>query len=163
MLSGLPINISCDLRRAVRAAARVERDLAQALRALLRRRVGRRLLARAREQGVHGLHDEEEDRGADGEERDQGVDERPVGEARAVDREVELAEVVLADDRRDQRRDHVPDERVDDRAERSAHDDADREVDDVAPQKELLELASHRRQGYPSRRTDRMGPCWASC
>ena len=49
-----------------------------------------------------------------------------------------------ADDGADQRRQKVLDERRDDRPERPADDDRHRQVDHVAPQKELSEAAQHR-------------------
>src|SRR5579885_2543210 len=89
-----------DQRRAEGAAAGVERDLAQALGALLRRRVERRLAARELDQRVHRQHDEVVDHGGDDDERDDGVDEVAVEELAVIDREGELREVRLAADRR---------------------------------------------------------------
>src|SRR4051794_4507065 len=134
------------LRRAERAALRARRDLAQALRARADVLVDGRLHAPALEEHVDRLdHEEEQDR-RDNDEGQQRVDEVPVQERAAVDREVQRAEVLLADDRGDERRDEVLDERVDDRRERGADDHRDRQVDEVAAQDEgaeLLEDAGH--------------------
>src|SRR5439155_23985654 len=59
----------------------------------------------------------------------------------AVDREVEIAEVGLAEDRGDQGGDQVLDQGLDDRSEGRPDDDADREVDDVPSQQKRLESA----------------------
>ena len=56
-----------------------------------------------------------------------------------------FGEVGLAEDGRDQRRDEVGHERRDHRREGDADDDRHRQVDDVAPQDELLEVRQHRR------------------
>ena len=92
---------------------------------------------------LHRLDDEEEHGGPDRDELDHGRDERAVAEHRVVDREGEVAEVGLADDHRDDRHDQVVDERGDHRRERDAHDERDRELDDVAAEQEVLELLDH--------------------
>ena len=56
---------------------------------------------------VHRLHDEEEHRGGDRDERDQRVQERAVAEDAPVDVNVKAGEIGLADDRGDDRRDEV--------------------------------------------------------
>jgi len=53
-------------------------------------------------------------------------------------------EVEAAGDRTDDRHEDVADERIHDPAEGGADDDADRKVDDVAAQGELLEFFEHR-------------------
>ena len=73
----------------------------------------------------------------------QRVEEAAVFEDAAVDREGEPAEVRLADDGGDDRGDEVGDEGRDDGAERRAYDDADRQVHDVPPQEEALEVLDH--------------------
>ena len=60
-----------------------------------------------------------------------------------MDREREVAEVGLADDRGDDRQDKVDNERVDDRSKRKTHDERDRELDDAAPEEEVLELSEN--------------------
>ena len=82
-------------------------------------------------------------------EREHRVEEGAVVEHGVVDRELQAAEVRLAADRRDQRRDESVDERRHDRAERGADDDGDGEVDDVAAQDELAKLFQHRRVVSP--------------
>jgi hypothetical protein len=63
-------------------------------------------------------------------------------EDRSVDREREVAEVRLADDRGDDGHHEVVDRRVDDRRKRKAHDERDREFHDVASEQEVLESLS---------------------
>ena len=128
------------LRRAERAAARCDRDLAQALGAVARRRVGRRLRARAGDECVHRLDHEEEEDDRDQHEGNQRVQEEPVVEAAAVDRERELREVRLAEDRGDQRGDDVGDERRDHGPEGDADHDSDGHVHEVAAEQECLEV-----------------------
>src|SRR5919201_1603228 len=131
---------SDELGGAERAAPGGDGDVAQALRTLSDRFVDRRLDAPPRHQHVDRLDDEEEDDGGDHEERDHGVDERPVEEVALVDGEAEAAEVRLAADRGDQRRDEIRDEGADGGGEREADDDADGHVDEVAAKQELLEV-----------------------
>src|SRR6201999_666029 len=57
--------------------------------------------------------------------------------------EREAGEVVLAEDRRDDRREEVGDESRDDRGERGTDDHCDRQIDDVAPEQERLEFLQH--------------------
>ena len=90
----------------------------------------------------------------DDEERDERVEEVAVGEAAVVDREGEVAEVRLAADGGDQRRDDVLDERVDDGRERGADDDRDGEVDEVPAQDEAAEFLEHRADATLGRRMD---------
>ncbi len=89
---------------------------------------------------VHRLDHEEEQSEGHGQEDEQRVEEVTVEEHGAVDPEREAAEVGTAEDRRHQRREQVLDQSLDHRAEGGADDDADRQVDDVAAQKELFEL-----------------------
>src|SRR4029450_7647805 len=67
----------------------------------------------------------------DQEERDQRVDDEAVAEDAAVDRERELGEVGLAEDRGDERREEALHQRRDDRRERDAEHHGDRQVDHV--------------------------------
>ena len=67
-----------------------------------------------------------------------------VVELRVVHREVQVAEVLLAEDGADERGDEVLHERGDHGGEGGADDDGYRQVDDVAPQDELLEVTQHR-------------------
>jgi hypothetical protein len=56
---------------------------------------------------------------------------------------VRLPEIGLADDRGNDGHHEVVDEGVDDRGKREPHDERDRELDDVAPEKEVFELFDH--------------------
>src|SRR3954469_24555919 len=80
------------LRSAEGAAARGDRDLAQALRTRACGGLDRQLGAAARHQRVHRPDDEEVDDRRDHDERDQRVDEVAVAEMASVDREGEEAE-----------------------------------------------------------------------
>ena len=129
--SGSPQARRADLRRAEGAPPRTDRDLAQALGAL----PGGRLVLGARpprRQRVHRLDHDEEEHGRDQEERDQGVQELAVAERALVDREGEPGEVRLAEDRRDQRRDHVLDKRVHHHRERERQHQPNRDLEQVA-------------------------------
>ena len=86
--------------------------------------------------------------GGDRDELDRVGDERAVAEDSVVDRERELAEIGLADQHRDDRQHEILDERVDERSEREAEHEGDRQLDDVAPQKEVLELFEHGTRPY---------------
>jgi hypothetical protein len=97
-----------ELRRARRAAARLDRDRRRAFGTVLGVRV---LLRAARHEVVDGRHNEEEDDCGDREERDQVVEEVPIEEVARVDRERQRAEVGLAEDQRDDRREDVGDGR----------------------------------------------------
>jgi hypothetical protein len=103
----------------------------------------RRLGAAPRHQRVHGDHDEEEHGRGYRQERDHGVQEVAVPEHAAIDREGEAREIVLAENRGDDRRDQIRHEGGDDRAKSGADDNSHREVDDVAAQQEGLELPEH--------------------
>src|ERR1700733_5550124 len=89
------------------ALSRLARDLGQALAAGPRLGLDVAPGLAPLHQRVDGLDDEEEDGGCDREEGDQHVDEVAVGEGAAVDREHQVGEVGLADDRGDDRRDQV--------------------------------------------------------
>src|SRR5437764_1486714 len=104
------LSLRGELRRTKGAAACGDGDLAQAFRTLPDGLVDRGLGAPARHQRVHRLDNQEEEDRGDHEERDQGVDECAVEEVALVGREAEAAEVRLAADRGDQRRDEVGDE-----------------------------------------------------
>src|SRR5690242_21170471 len=82
-------------RRTERAPPSVLRDLAEALGALLGRRVGGRLFAGALDQRRVGRHDEEVDDRRDDDERDQRVEELAVEKPAVVDVEVEAGEIGL--------------------------------------------------------------------
>ena len=73
----------------------------------------------------------------------------PYLNCRVVHREGQVGEVGLAEDGGDERRDRVGHERGDHGREGDADDDRDRQVDDVAPQDELLEIRQH--PGLPAR------------
>ena len=73
---------------------------------------------------------------ADGHELNQIGEKRSVVKDGSVDGECERAEVGLADDRGNDGHHEVVDQRVDDRSKREAHDECDREFDDVAPEQE---------------------------
>src|SRR5512132_313036 len=118
----------------------VNRDLAQAFGALAGAGVGGLAPAGQLHQPVDGLDHEEEHHEGDGDEGDQHVQEVPVAERRAVDRELEGAEVRLAEDGRDQRGEQVGDGRLDHRGERGPDHERDGQVNDVASKQELLEL-----------------------
>ena len=93
---------------------------------------------------VVGPHDEEEDRGGDGDEGDDGHDHCAVDERGVADLETGGGEIVHAgQDQSDQRADQTIDERVDDDSEGSADDQADRQVQHVALVDELLEVVDH--------------------
>ena len=76
--------------RAERAAARGDRDVAQALGALPRRRGLRRPALPPRHERVDRLDDEVEEHGRDHDERDQRVEKRAVEEVALVDREASV-------------------------------------------------------------------------
>src|SRR5439155_6236354 len=107
-------------------------------------RGGRLLLGAAGGDRVHGLHDEEEDRGGDQHERQQRVDEIAIQELAVVDLEVEPREVLVPADGGDERGDEVGDEGGNHRAERGGDHHRHGQVDDVSAQKECLELLEHR-------------------
>src|SRR5262249_20170379 len=87
------------------------------------------------------------------EEVEDGLDELAVVDGRrvlgvAADDDLEVAEVDAADDQTDGRHEDVGHERRDDLAERGAHDETDREIDDVTALDEIPELVEegcHRR------------------
>ena len=94
-------------RGAVRALARLARDLAEALSARSRLCIVVGLLLSPRYEHVDRLHDEEEHGRGDGDEGDQVVDEVAVREAAFVDREGQRGEVMLARDQSDDGREQV--------------------------------------------------------
>src|SRR4051812_40255410 len=144
---------------AVRAAPRVQRDRALALRAVAR---GPLVLLGPQPVALHepvqGPHDEEEDRRGDNQEGDHRVDELAVAKHAVVDRELQRAEVGLAPDGSDQRRDQVGDQRGHDGPERRADDDTHGEVDDVPPEDELAELGQHAGDPRRAGSSPRPGP-----
>jgi len=96
--------------------------------------------------GEHHLDrfdDEEEDGRSDGYELNQIGEKRSVMEDGPVDRECEVAEVGFSDDRGNDGHHEIVDERVDDCSKREAHDERDREFNDVAPEKKVPELFEH--------------------
>lgn len=127
------------LLRTMRAALCFERNLREALRALLCGWVCRRLLARASEKRIHRHDDEEVDCGRDEHERNEDVDEIADHELAVVYREEDAGEVRDLGDGCDERREKILDERSHDRAERSADNHADSQVDDVPPKHKLFE------------------------
>src|SRR5215470_15881419 len=126
----------------------------QVPRAVLHRR--RRSRRRLREEAID-LLDQEEDGERDDDEIDHRVQEHAVvqrgrsGGLRGSERrerlpgqaDEEVLEVHATEEPPDRRHDDVVDERGDDRPERGAHDHTDRQVDDVTPHDERLELAQH--------------------
>src|SRR3954470_2815862 len=139
------------LRRAEPASPRIDRNLHLALRTLLSRRIGRRrILARARDQGVDRSHHEEIYRRRDQQEGNQRVDEVAKLEYRGTHREVDRREVRFADKGGDQGRQQIRREGGAYRTKRSANDDADCEIHYVSAKNELLESAQHER-GLPLR------------
>src|ERR1043166_6524314 len=121
---------------------------------LARRRRGLGFLVQA--QPVHALDGEEQHAGdedkinADGDEAAPGehralllgVGERGGGH-RFFQRQEVVGKIESADERPDQRHDHVADERIDDLAEGGADDDADGEIDDASLERETLEFLEH--------------------
>src|SRR6266852_19158 len=97
-----------------------------------------RLPATSREHHLHRLDDEEEDGNPDRDELNQIGEKRSVVKGRSVDGEGEVAKVGLADDGGDDGHHEVIDQRVDDRGKREAHDERDREFDDVALEEKVL-------------------------
>ncbi len=92
----------------MRAAARIDRNLAQAFWALLCGGIGRgRRFAHPRDQGVDGRHHKKVNRRGDQQKRDGRVDEVSDGKQRAVNGEADGGEVGLTDDRGDERREQV--------------------------------------------------------
>jgi hypothetical protein len=77
-------------------------------------------------------------------ERDRRGEERPVRELGTVDREREAAQILLAEDHRDQRIDEAGDKGPDESGEREAHHEGHRQLDDVPAEKEVAELLDHR-------------------
>jgi hypothetical protein len=90
------------------------------------------------------------------EEVDDHGEERAVADLGAVQRERELGEVGLAEDRRDELHDHVAGEAVHHGGERRTDDEAERQVEHVAAERERLELRPHRLHADPLGRTARM-------
>src|SRR5688572_7643762 len=108
--------------------------------------VGHALLDRlptSRKHHLDRLDDEEEDGSCDRHELDQIGEKRSVVEDGSVDREGQVTEVGPADDRGDDGHHEVLDQRGDDRSKREAHDERNGELDDAAPEKEILELLDH--------------------
>ena len=136
----------------MRTAPRPQRDAHGAVAALLRGGGRRRL----RKQAIDLLDDDEHGE-RDDQKVDHGVDEEPVvegrrarglggrerGERLAAQIDEQVGEVDAAEQETDRGHDDVVDERRHDGAEARADDDADREVDDVAPHDEGLELLQH--------------------
>src|SRR5205807_9755106 len=116
------------------AAASSSRDRAEALRAVTGDRFDVGLGLAAGHERVDGHDDEEEDRGADEDERHDRVEEVTVGESAAPDVEVELTEVRLTGNR-DDGGDEVLHQGGHDRAERRADHDRHRKIYDVAAQR----------------------------
>src|ERR1019366_8614067 len=77
----------------------------------------------------------------DDRERQQRVDEGAVGELAAIDGEAERREVRLVADGADDRRDQVGDQGLDNGVEGDADDHRDGQLDEIAPEQELLEAA----------------------
>src|SRR5438874_2913980 len=138
---------------AERAATGLNRDRAEALGAVSSGRFDVRLGLAPGHEGVDGHDDEEEHRGGDEDERDDGVQEVAVGEPALSDVEVEVAEVRLARNR-DDRGDDVSHEGGHDCAESSADHHGHGQIDDVAAQEKCLEVSEHERWSsthYPLR------------
>src|SRR5262249_21618516 len=107
-----------------------------------RRRRGFLLAAHAT-QPAEELHREDVEDERDDQEIDDLSDEDTEWDLLAVqgDRPLRIG-LVSRSDHGNQRHDYILDERVDDLGERSADDDADRDVDDVALEGEVAEVAS---------------------
>src|SRR5580704_1532606 len=129
---------------AVRTALGVDWNLAQALRTLLRGRIGRRWrFAHSRDQEIHWGHDKEIHGRRYQHKRDAGIDEVADGKHAAVDGELDGGEIRFSNNRRNQRSQQILGESRYHRGERRPDDDADRHVDYVAAKNELLESAKH--------------------
>ena len=125
---------------AVRAAASGDGNIAEALFARLGRGSRRGLaFVGTRRNGIHRHHNKEVDCSGDEHEADNRIDEVAEAENGLSDVPMDSGKVRLADQYRDQRRDDVLGERSYNGAERSAHDHADREIDDVTTHDKLLE------------------------
>src|SRR2546428_4135143 len=120
------------LRSAESAPACADRDVTQALSALLQGRVRRRLLLRPLHQCVDRHDYKEEDCSGDRDEREDLIDEVAVAKRAVVDREVQGSKVRFAEDHRDERRYEILHERKHDGTERRADDDGDSKIDDVS-------------------------------
>jgi len=124
---------------AMRAAAGIKGNLAEAFRTLFGGRIGRSgIFAGAGNQGVDRGDDEEVHGAGDEQEADDGGDEIADGKYGGADGEADTGEVGFADEQGNDGVDDVFYECGHDGAERSADDDADGEVNNVATQYELL-------------------------
>src|SRR3989344_1905929 len=94
----------------------------------------------ARYEHIHRLHDKKEYGRSHQYKRNDGIHEMTVLKFRTVDSKDKPAEIRHASDSRDERREEIRDKRVYDTRKCGADDDAHREVDNAAAQKELLEL-----------------------
>src|SRR6185369_1999994 len=150
------------------AAPRINGNLAQALGALLRRRIGRRRrFPHARDQSVDGRDYKEIHSRRHQYERHHRIDEIADGKRSAVDGEADGREIRLADYGSDQWSKQVFGESRDHRAEGRADDHTDRQVNYIASKDELLETAKHgteppKRKAANLRRECRVGqaePC----
>src|SRR5215472_8106212 len=142
---------------AERAPPSLGRDLAEALVTLLRLRGGFRWrLESGPECGV-GQYDEVVHDRCDDDKRDHGVDHVAVLERALVDGKGQIAEVRSREKGSDERGEQVLDERLHHRAEGRANDDANCQVDHVAPQQECPESGHDRSSFSPSLRTSAPG------
>ena len=91
---------------------------------------------------IHRLHHEKENGHGYQHERDERVEKFAVRKLAAVDAERQRTEVDLSRNR-NERGEQILDQRGDDGTERGAHDDADREVDNVASQQKCPEFLQH--------------------
>lgn len=129
----------------MRAAGCGERDLAEALQALFGGRIGGlggRGTRTIHEQ-VHRLHHKKEDRRGREQESGERVQKVAVQKNAAVDRERQLGEIRYFDDGTDERRQDIFHQRLHHRAEGRSHHDADRQIDDIAPEQKLFEFREH--------------------
>ena len=106
----------------------------------------------------YGSDDEEVNRGRDRDEGDQRVQEVAVEELGAVDREREIVEARLAEDRRHDRGDEVCHQRLHQSRERGADHEGDGKLDQVATDDEGLEAAQDSAHAIPFARVAALLP-----